>query len=181
MNSTLGIEKPFKNTVNTLRVKPNKIFNRPKEQQSDRASMPEIGSPDKEATNQKYHHIISNHSPSEVIEDTKKLKQPGIRITMSCPKPSEKQLPHIDYQSGSTLRGVGSSIFTDIQKERKNQNKSEVKQYQKLSNSPLHHKESSINISPLKQIQLSKQYAAIKNQPQTQRLNQIAALYKPNP
>jgi len=32
MNSTLGIEKTFKNTtVNTLRVKPNKIFNRPKE------------------------------------------------------------------------------------------------------------------------------------------------------
>jgi hypothetical protein len=142
--------------------------------------MPEIGSPDKEPT-QKYHHIISNHTPSDVIEDPNKLKQqPGIRITMSCPKPSEKQLPHIDYQSGSTLRGVGSSIFTEIQKERKNQNKSELKQYQKLSNSPLNHKESSLNISPLRQIQLSKQYAAMKNQPQTQRLNQIAALYKPN-
>jgi hypothetical protein len=143
--------------------------------------MPEIVSPDKEPNNQKYHHIISNQTPSEIIEDASKVKQPGIRITMSCPKPSEKQLPNIDYQSGCTLRGVGSSIFTDIQKERRSQNKSELKQHQKLSISPLNHKESSLNISPLKQIQLSKQYAAMKNQPQTQRLNQIAALYKPSP
>ena len=137
MNSTLGLDQQQKPVMNstTLKIKPNQIFNRPKEQQSDRGSMPEFSSPDK------YHHIIGS-SGKEEPEDKSKFKQPGIRIAMSCPKPSEKQLPNLEYQSGSTLRGVGSSIFNDIQRERKNQNRSEMKQHQKLTNSPLNHRES---------------------------------------
>ncbi len=34
---------------------------------------------------------------NNVIEGSSDVKQPNIRITMSCPKPSEKQLPHLDY------------------------------------------------------------------------------------